>query len=236
MGLVELTKRRKSDKNGAAMTEKHTSSEFDHLHPYLREVISREGLEDLLLSVPDLIRKIEKIDLSRPIVYPASPLGFAESTRPFLAIYTQRLVEIGFPEGNILNPWSLTPEEEVRVAFESEDLNLRMKALKELNQRIGQRNHVALVLCDLATANLDGSAVDDGTSSEIGFAAAKGKPVFGLRTDFRPTGDNLGSIVNLQVEYFIRLSGGKIATTFDEHLAQLQEFLASFRASPLRAL
>ena len=31
-----------------------------------------------------------------------------------------------------------------------------------------------------------------------------------LRTDFRQAGDNIGSIVNLQVEFFITDSGGKI--------------------------
>jgi nucleoside 2-deoxyribosyltransferase len=34
-------------------------------------------------------------------------------------------------------------------------------------------------------AILDGSQVDDGTAWEIGYAYARGLPVWGLRTDFR---------------------------------------------------
>ena len=34
--------------------------------------------------------------------------------------------------------------------------------------------------------------------------------VYGLRSGFRQTGDNIGATVNLQVEYFIKNSGGKI--------------------------
>ena len=38
---------------------------------------------------------------------------------------------------------------------------------------------------DLIIAILDGSDVDSGTCVEIGYAYAKGKPILGLRTDFR---------------------------------------------------
>ena len=48
------------------------------------------------------------------------------------------------------------------------------------------------------------------TAAEIGYALAKGKPIVGYRGDFRLSADNEGSIVNLQVEYFIRQSGGDI--------------------------
>lgn len=61
-------------------------------------------------------------------------------------------------------------------------------------------------------AVLDGPDVDSGTASEIGFASALGKPIVGLRTDLRPAGDNDGVIVNLQVEYFVRVTGGPIVT------------------------
>jgi nucleoside 2-deoxyribosyltransferase len=59
-------------------------------------------------------------------------------------------------------------------------------------------------------AVLDGTDVDSGTAAEIGYAFAKGKPILGYRGDFRLSADNDGSIVNLQVEYFIRASGGTI--------------------------
>jgi nucleoside 2-deoxyribosyltransferase len=53
---------------------------------------------------------------------------------------------------------------------------------------------------DLVVAILDGVDVDSGTAWEIGYAYAKGKPVIGLRTDFRTLSDG---IVNLMVEMAI---------------------------------
>ncbi len=53
---------------------------------------------------------------------------------------------------------------------------------------------------DLVVAVLDGVDVDSGTAWEIGYAYAKGKPVIGLRTDFRSLSDG---IVNLMVEMAI---------------------------------
>lgn len=53
---------------------------------------------------------------------------------------------------------------------------------------------------DLVVAVLDGVDVDSGTAWEAGYAYAKGKPVIGLRTDFRELADG---IVNLMVEMAI---------------------------------
>lgn len=53
---------------------------------------------------------------------------------------------------------------------------------------------------DLVVAVLDGADVDSGTAWEAGYAYAKGKPVIGLRTDFRELSDG---IVNLMVEMAI---------------------------------
>lgn len=58
--------------------------------------------------------------------------------------------------------------------------------------------------------------VDSGTVAEIGFAAAIGRRLFGLRTDFRRSGDNDGAIVSLQVEWWIEQSGGVIARSLEE--------------------
>lgn len=62
-------------------------------------------------------------------------------------------------------------------------------------------------------AVLDGSDVDSGTASEIGYAAALNKIVVGLRTDFRMAGDNPDTPVNLQVLHFITASGGRFVTS-----------------------
>ena len=59
-------------------------------------------------------------------------------------------------------------------------------------------------------AVLDGADVDSGTAAEIGYAFARGKLIVGYRGDFRLSADNEGGTVNLQVEYFIRESGGTI--------------------------
>jgi len=58
----------------------------------------------------------------------------------------------------------------------------------------------AMVLCTCIVALLDGSQVDDGTAWEIGYAYAKGIPVYGLRTDFRRAGDTPHSHVNSMIQ------------------------------------
>jgi nucleoside 2-deoxyribosyltransferase len=53
---------------------------------------------------------------------------------------------------------------------------------------------------DIVVSVLDGADVDSGTAWEIGYAYARGKPVIGLRTDFRILSDG---IVNLMIEMAI---------------------------------
>ncbi len=72
---------------------------------------------------------------------------------------------------------------------------------------------------------LDGSDVDSGTAAEIGFAAALGKPIIGLRLDTRRTGDNDGTVVNLQVQHFIVAGGGSVWTSLHDAVEALVELL-----------
>jgi nucleoside 2-deoxyribosyltransferase len=51
---------------------------------------------------------------------------------------------------------------------------------------------------DAVVAVLDGSDVDSGTAWECGFAYAKGKPIYGIRTDFRILGPE--EKVNLMIQ------------------------------------
>ena len=44
----------------------------------------------------------------------------------------------------------------------------------------------------MVLAVLDGADADSGTCWECGYSYAKGKPVIGLRTDFRNSGDTRG--------------------------------------------
>lgn len=60
------------------------------------------------------------------------------------------------------------------------------------------RSH--LEASNLVVALLDGTQVDDGTAWEIGYAYAKGIPVYGIRTDFRNAGDTAHSLVNAMIE------------------------------------
>ena len=69
---------------------------------------------------------------------------------------------------------------------------------------------------DGVVAVLDGADVDSGTAAEIGYAFARGKLIVGYRGDFRLSADNEGGIVNLQVEYFIRQSGGTIVNRYED--------------------
>jgi nucleoside 2-deoxyribosyltransferase len=98
----------------------------------------------------------------------------------------------------------------------------RRGAWRELNVEIGGNNRAAIDRCDAVFVVLDGVDVDSGSAAEVGYAFAKGKPILGYRGDFRLSADNEGSIVNLQVEYFIRQSGGDIIT----QMADLEAALA----------
>ena len=57
----------------------------------------------------------------------------------------------------------------------------------------------ALDHCDCLVAVLDGPQVDDGTAWEMGYAYARGLPVYGLRTDFRQAGETQYSRVTAMI-------------------------------------
>lgn len=145
-------------------------------------------------------------------LYLAGPLGFSEVGRFF---YYQQMIpalqEAGF---ELLDPWALNDTPQLQAALAQTDLNLQRQQLAALNPDIGRINAEAIDRCDWVVANLDGVDVDSGTAAEIGYAFAKGKRIYGYRGDFRYSCDNLGSTVNLQVEYFIRASGGEVYSEF----------------------
>ena len=152
--------------------------------------------------------------------YLASPLGFAASTEAFM----RRLQEALAPlvEGD--NPWDFGgPElgEEFARVNAIAGYDERRATLHAINMRIAAQTEAAIRRCDLVVAVLDGVDVDSGTASEIGFAFGLGKRSYGLRTDLRLAGDNLGSKVNLQVEYWIEASGGAIVERVEDLLAAL---------------
>jgi nucleoside 2-deoxyribosyltransferase len=91
---------------------------------------------------------------------------------------------------------------------------------RELALEIGLRNARAIESCRLLVAHLDGQEVDSGTAAEVGFAMARGLRCFGLRSDLRQTGEP-GVAVNLQVEYFVIASGGRVVRGLKELLSEL---------------
>ncbi len=146
-------------------------------------------------------------------IYLAGPLGFSEAGRSFHnGVLVPALLEKGH---ELLDPWQLNDTPELQAALAIADLNEQRQRLVELNTVIGRVNAEALDACELILANLDGVDVDSGTAAEIGYGFAQGKRIIGYRGDFRYSCDNLGSTVNLQVEYFIRQSGGDIFSSLD---------------------
>ena len=144
----------------------------------------------------------------------ASPLGFSEAGREF---YYNKLIpmisDIGF---DVLDPWSITSKQEIENINSMQYGTEKKLSWQRLNKIIGENNVGAIDASDFIIAILDGTDVDSGTAAEIGYGFAKGKRIIGYRGDFRLSSDNEGCRVNLQVEYFIKKSGGEIATSFNE--------------------
>jgi nucleoside 2-deoxyribosyltransferase len=143
-------------------------------------------------------------------IYLASPLGFAQSTHGFMSELATSLRAVI----DVSNPWDNQRFAAEFIQLQEEDSVLaRAGRLAEINRELGRTNAAAIDAADGLFAILDGVDVDSGTAAEIGYAAARGRYICGLRTDFRLAGDNPGSIVNLQVQYFIEVTGGKIVTS-----------------------
>ncbi len=110
-------------------------------------------------------------------VYLAAPL-FSEAERDFNRKLRDEIKKIGF-----------------EVFLPQEDSNNKYNSS---HQAIFEKNIAAINNSDVMVAVLDGADVDSGTAWEIGYAYATGKPVFGLRTDFRTLG--IEGNVNLMIE------------------------------------
>ena len=157
-------------------------------------------------------------------IYLASPLGFAESTRHFMG----HLIERVAPHVEVTNPWDDKRFEAEFVRIAAIDSRAEaFAALAAIDTELGRANAESIRNADGVVAVLDGVDVDSGTAAEIGYAFALGKRCYGLRTDFRLAGDNPGSIVNLQVQYFIEASGGSVQTTIEGLLGELAAWVAA---------
>jgi nucleoside 2-deoxyribosyltransferase len=152
-------------------------------------------------------------------IYTAGPLGFSEAGRVFHRDYV--LPEVKRLGHEALDPWTPADPSRIEAVLKMPYGEARREAWRALNVEIGTSNRAAIDACDLVFAVLDGVDVDSGTAAEIGYAFAKAKPIIGYRGDFRLAADNEGSTVNLQVEYFIRASGGDIIPALGELEAAL---------------
>lgn len=146
-------------------------------------------------------------------IYLASPLGFS----PEYGGYRQRITEKLRQQGcTVLDPWDNQFEAEISEAKLISSENDRLSAYGKIAAKIGYANERLIREADMLLAVLDGLEIDSGTASEVGFAAALGKRCYGLRTDWRDSGDFPGLAFNLQVVHFIVSSGGELFRTIDD--------------------
>jgi len=154
-----------------------------------------------------------------PKVYVAGPLGFTESGRQYhTTVVLPTLRSAGFEP---LDPWDL--DDELQAVLDLPKKNPDRDAqLPTVNRAIGRRNAELIQNAAVVLAFLDGPDVDSGTAAEIGYAAALHRPVVGIRTDTRVSGDNEATVVNLQVEWFVLESGGAFACDLDDAVAAIR--------------
>ncbi|AEA46496.1 nucleoside 2-deoxyribosyltransferase [Archaeoglobus veneficus] len=91
---------------------------------------------------------------------------------------------------------------------------------EEEKRRIFEMDLSALKGCDAVVAVLDGECIDSGTAFELGYAYAMGKPIIGIKTDYRTFSSIEG--LNLMIEVAVRLIK---ASTFEELKGRLLEAL-----------
>ena len=156
-------------------------------------------------------------------LYLASPYGFTTAGQDFM---NKTVIPLLSKDKHIiLNPWSdsFSINKKIGKLINKSQI----VELKQLNTSIAQKNMDMIDESDLVLAVLDGSDVDSGVAAEIGYAFAQKKRVLGYRSDFRLTGDNIGSIINLQVEFFIEKSGGKIFHSLTEIKKEIKKYASN---------
>jgi nucleoside 2-deoxyribosyltransferase len=129
-------------------------------------------------------------------IYLAGPL-FTLAEREF----NERLAEA--VQGGVTGVEVVLPQERAKVFLGRPDaLQLIFKDCLEM-----------VDACDLVLAILDGADSDSGTCVELGYAWARGKPVIGVRTDFRGSEDQgLNLMVSHVCQVLVHDTAGDFAT------------------------
>lgn len=176
-----------------------------------------------------MVRLVDNDDADLPKVYLAGPDGFTPSGLE----WHRNVLVPAVRKANLtpLSPWEQSEDEwdALETAAPGE---ARHQRYIELDRRAGESNAGLIDMSQGVLAVLDGPDVDSGTAAEIGYATKAGKVVVGLRTDKRRTGENEGVSVNLQVEYFIHLSGGSVEHDVDTAVSALA-LAVNDRRSPI---
>ncbi len=162
-------------------------------------------------------------------IYLASPYGFSEGGEHFMFnVIVPALKKTGFI---VLNPWDSlkSTSREIQKASKTQSISELKRRLREINRELAKMNVVSIRKSDIVVAVLDGQDVDSGVAAEIGYAYALQKKIIGYRSDFRLASDNLGGIINLQVQWFIENSGGIIVTSLEELLRNLRRMNNSIK-------
>lgn len=163
-------------------------------------------------------------------LYLAGPYGFSEIGNNGISLITNILNE----KFKIINPFVESEhfgkkivrlEEDLKNANSDIPYNEIISQIQDYNTKIAQNNVELIKKSDLVLAILDGGDVDSGTAAEIGYAYGIGKKIWGYRGDFRYCGDNIGSFINIQIEFFILASGGKIFSSILELKTELKNLL-----------
>jgi nucleoside 2-deoxyribosyltransferase/predicted secreted protein len=151
----------------------------------------------VFLSRFPAIRAFDVAAFARYRIYLAAPL-FSEAERTYNAALTALL------EKNLFEVY--LPQEA------GDDSDMREESEQH---RLFQKNLQALNGSDIVVAIIDGADADSGTAWEMGYAFARGKPVYALRTDFRRVGHH--EQVNLMLE-----QSAMVVTTTDNLLSALK--------------
>ena len=119
---------------------------------------------------------------SEKLIYVATSL-FSEPEQAFGYRLTDILEQSG---ANVYYPWRDAGDAQLKATWGTN--------VKKINEGICENNLGAIVRAVAVVAVLEGADVDSGVSMELGYAFALGKPIWGLRTDFRTQGAHIGSV------------------------------------------